>query len=131
MKSIKPGRGPSMMSGVLSILAGIFGVVWIIIALSNGGGFIAIFGLIFVVIAIVQAVYHFTNATGKDRYSSFDIVDGQEEPDPLNRKFSSQPENPSEIGSASRADRQFCPYCGAPVDRSFAFCQKCGKKQPE
>ena len=36
MKSIKPGRGPSFMGGVMSILVGLFGVVWTIVAASMG-----------------------------------------------------------------------------------------------
>ena len=48
MKSIKPGRGPSMMSGVMSVAVGIFGLFWTIMAASIGGGFMALFGLVFI-----------------------------------------------------------------------------------
>ena len=34
MKSIKPGRGPSMMSGIAGIGAVIFGIFWTIMAVS-------------------------------------------------------------------------------------------------
>lgn len=61
MKSIKPGRGPSMMGGVISIIIGLFGVFWTVMVLSAGGGFMAIFGILFIIIAIVQAVYNFKN----------------------------------------------------------------------
>ena len=84
MKSIKPGRGPSFMGGVMSILVGLFGVVWTVVAASAGGGFFALFGIIFIAVAVVQAIYNFKNATGKNRYSAFDITDSSEEPDPLN-----------------------------------------------
>lgn len=40
----------------------------------------SIFGVLFVIVGIVQAVYNFKNAAGKKRYSAFDIVDGEEEP---------------------------------------------------
>lgn len=51
----------------------------------------SIFGVLFVIVGIVQAVYNFKNAAGKKRYSAFDIVDGEEEPDPLNQRFGGQP----------------------------------------
>ena len=67
MKSIKPGRGPSMMSGIVSIAIGIFGVIWTVGAASIGGGLFTLFGLVFIIIAIVNAVYNFKNATNKNR----------------------------------------------------------------
>ena len=36
MKSIKPGRGPSMMGGLGSIFAGVFGVIWTMAAVQMG-----------------------------------------------------------------------------------------------
>lgn len=135
MKSIKPGRGPSMMGGVVSIAIGIFGVIWTIGAASIGGGPFALFGVVFVIVAIVQAVYHFKNATNKNRYSSFDIVDGNEEPDPLNRRYgesneAADYEQPEAWTYEGKRDSSFCPYCGAKVEEEYVFCNKCGKKLP-
>lgn len=136
MKSVKPGRGPSMMGGVVAIAAAVFGVFWIIGASSItsdplfGESFspmddlFPLFGVVFVVIAIAMAVYHFKNATGKHRYSEFDIVDGDEEPDPLNERFGEQR---SEPGAQTGA---FCPYCGAKVEEDYEYCNHCGKKLP-
>ncbi len=127
MKSIKPGRGPSMLSGVVAIVAGLFGVVWLLSASSMGApGVFPLFGLIFVGIAIAVAVYHFKNATGKNRYSSFDITDDQEEPDPLQARFGEQ----SEEKQPDRQGGLFCPYCGASVEPAYVFCNHCGKKLP-
>lgn len=131
MKSIKPGRGPSMMGGVMSIAAAIFGVLWMIAAASMGGGFFALFGLVFIFIAIVQAAYHFKNATGENRYSAFDITDGNEEPDPLNQYFGQkEPDSWEDTAPSAQSGSAFCPYCGTPVEGDFAFCNKCGKKLP-
>ena len=69
MKSIKPGRGPSMMSGVASIGAAIFGLIWTIAAASMGAGPFALFGLVFIGMAIASGVYNFKNATSENRYS--------------------------------------------------------------
>ena len=115
MKSIKTGRGPSMMGGIVSIATAIFGLIWTIIAAGIAGPLFAMFGVVFIVIAIVSAVYNFKNAFGKNRYSEFDIVDGDEEVDPLNERF---------------GKKAYCPYCGATVGNSFTYCHKCGKKMP-
>ena len=61
MKSVKPGRGPSMMSAIVGIFVAIFGVVWTIAAVSMGAGIFGLFGLVFVAIAIVQVIYNFKN----------------------------------------------------------------------
>ena len=93
MKSIKPGRGPSAMGAMGSVVAIIFGIFWTIMAASMGAPlFFPIFGVIFILLGVVQAVYHFKNATGKERFSEFDIVDSQEEPDPLERRFGQERE---------------------------------------
>ena len=75
MKSIKPGRGPSMMGGLGSVFAGVFGVIWTIAAVQMGAGIFALFGVVFILFAVLQAVYQFKNATGENRYSVFDITE--------------------------------------------------------
>ena len=52
--------------------------------------------------------------------SLYDIVDAEEEPDPL-------------APQAQQAPRQafaFCPYCGEKLRDTFSYCPKCGKKLP-
>jgi hypothetical protein len=39
--------------------------------------------MLFVLVGIFQTIYHFRNATGRNRMSVADIVDSREEPDPL------------------------------------------------
>ena len=76
------------MGGVMGICSGVFGIVWTIVAASVGGGIFALFGIVFIAVSVVTALYNFRNATGKNRYSAYDIVDGKEESDPLNERFS-------------------------------------------
>ena len=115
------------MSGIMSLFVGCFGVVWTIAAYAMGGGFFALFGVIFVATAVVMAIFHFKNATGKNRYSSFDVVDGREEPDPWNVRYG---EEERQLENRSYTENAFCPYCGAPAEEDFEFCRKCGRKLP-
>ncbi len=124
MKSIKPGRGPSFMGGITGILVCLFGVVWTVVAASMGGGIFALFGIIFVAIAAVQVIYNFKNATGRNRYSSFDITDGEEEPDPWNERFGDFHNH------TCASDSKYCPYCGTAVKSDYEYCNNCGKKLP-
>ena len=117
-----------MMSGVVGIFVALFGVFWTIAAVSMGAGFMGVFGLIFVAIAIVNTVYNFKNATGKNRYSSFDITEDGEEADPWNERFGEKRENTNRVDLS--ADSKYCPYCGAKVQKDFEFCNQCGKRLP-
>ena len=131
MKSIKPGRGPSMMGGIGSIVAVVFGIFWTITAVSMGAPVMfPLFGILFICMGVAQAIYNFKNATGKNRYSSFDIVDGQEEQDPLQQRFGDPPQERQPKASAMSDGDGFCPYCGNPVAGEFDFCPKCGKQLP-
>ena len=122
MKSIKPGRGPSMMSGIVGIFMVGFGILWTLIAAQASPVF-ALFGVLWT--GIAMTVYNFKNATGKNRYSQFDITDGNEEPDPLNERFGSD-----SVKNVEETDSEFCPYCGNKVEGEYEFCNKCGKKLP-
>ena len=132
MRSIKPGRGPSMMGGFMGIFVAIFGVIWTIAAASMGAPFFfCLFGIMFVIIAIVNTVYNFKNATGKNRYSAYDIVEDHEETDPLNERFGAQRYQEPRYEEPAAGKNEFCPYCGARAEDDFAFCNKCGRRLPE
>lgn len=120
------------MGGVTGIFAGLFGVFWTIMAVSMGAAFMAPFGILFMIIAVISAVYNFKNATGKNRYSAFDIVDHNEEIDPLNERYGNirYSRDYSDAGSSQTSSNLFCPYCGNKVSGDFEFCNKCGKKLP-
>ena len=117
-----------MMSAVVGIFVALFGVVWTIAAVSTGAGIFGLFGLIFVAIAIVNVVYNFKNATGKNRYSSFDITDDGEEIDPWNEHFGEKREHMQKENIST--DSKYCPYCGAKAQGDFEFCNQCGKRLP-
>lgn len=122
MKSIKPGRGPSAMGLVGSIIAVLFGLFWTILAFGITrdapfplvGIIFPLFGVIFIIAGIANAIYSYKNVTGKERMSIIDIVDEDEEGDPLNRRFGQQ------------NTRTFCPYCGTKTSDHYRFCPSCG-----
>ena len=126
MKSIKPGRGPSMMESAGAIAAAVFGVIWTVAAASMGAPwFMSTFGVIFIILAVVSALYNAHNATGKNRFSILDITDENEEPDPLERISRTE-----EKTGTGRSGSRFCPFCGTAVRDDFEFCDQCGKKLP-
>lgn len=142
MKSIKPGRGPSGMGFIGSIIAVVFGILWIVVASSitrpmnqfSSFGFepdpvdsafsiFPLFGLLFIAGAIASAVYNYRNYKGKDRYSIIDIVDSSEESNPLNEKAAGR----AGQAQTSNPAGSFCTECGRRLDGDFAFCPGCGK----
>ena len=126
MKSVTRGRGPSFLSGIIGIGIALFGVFWTILAVAGGAWFMAPFGLIFTGIAVVRAVYDLKNAKSKNRYSEYDVTDGEEEPDPLNEMFGEREER----NAPSQTESNYCPYCGQRVEAEYEFCNVCGKKLP-
>lgn len=126
MKSIKPGRGPSMMGGIAGIFMIIIGIGWTVVA-SQLHWLMALFGLCWTGIAVSNTIYNFKNAKGKNRYSTYDIVDGFEEPDPLNQRYGNTAAPDQQPGTSSR----FCPYCGKEANPDFYFCPGCGKQLPD
>ncbi len=125
MRSIKPGRGPSMMGGVVGIFMIGFGIFWTVLA-SKASAVFALFGVLWTGIAVAMTIYNFKNATGENRYSAYDITYEGEEPDPLNEMFGA----PYQNARKNNADSNFCPYCGTPAKRDFEYCNNCGKKLP-
>jgi hypothetical protein len=145
--SVKPGRAPSFMGGVGSILAIVFGIVWTAMAFqltrhSPFGGIVSIFplfGVLFIVMGVISAIYNFRQATQKNRYSVLDIADSDVEPDPLNERFGPMLDAEFHVESDSHADEdgrddrphRFCPYCGDDIGEEFRYCPSCGKELPE
>ena len=119
------------MGALGSVIAVVFGIFWTVSVASMGAPIsFSIFGVLFVIVGIVQAVYNFKNAAGKKRYSTFDIVDGEEEPGPLNQRFGGQPPEAVDT-SGPEGPLRYCPYCGAKLGDSYTFCGHCGKRLPD
>ena len=120
------------MNAVGSIFAAAFGVFWCVVAGAIGAWFMIPFGLLFIGLSIYTAIYHHHNATSEDRYSVIDIVDSNEESDPLNEKYGRQKHNAdTETDNFHGTSVAYCPYCGKPVEGEFDFCPGCGRKLPD
>jgi hypothetical protein len=131
MKSVKPGRGPAKMGVAGGIAAVLFGIFWCILTASMGAWFMIPFGLIFIGMAVYSVIYNYHNATSEKRYSIVDIVDDNEEKDPLNEKYGKMVSASQDAYEKNGTSVSYCPYCGTAVDSKFDFCPKCGKKLPD
>lgn len=129
MRSIKPGRGPSMLSGITGIFMIGFGILWTVFA-AQADLLFALFGILWTGIAITITVYNLKNAKSKDRYSEYDITEDGEEPDPFNERFGNRADVFERWTPADSQGSKYCPYCGAKAENDFEFCNQCGKKLP-
>lgn len=108
MRSIKPGRGLSLIGGIVAAFVALAGAGWTIIAFSLGmPWFFGLPGVGFTIVTLCIAAYHIRNAVSKHRFSAFDVVEGREEPDPLNQRFG----NP-----------RYCRQCGVSLPGDANFC---------
>lgn len=130
MKSVKPGRGPSMMGAIAGVIVAIFGLFWTATAASMGAPSIfPIFGILFIALAVAGVVYNYKNATGENRMSIYDITDAEEEPDPFNKYFGHDGADADYSRDLrDEKDYKFCPYCGEALKKGYIYCPKCGKQ---
>ena len=123
--SLKTGRVPSLMQGVVEIIAGVFvGVIWINIADQTGQGVFRYFyyaGYVMILIAFVGGSYHIYNALAKNRFSEKDIIFSGHEPDPFSR-FLDDDEPNLQTGNT------YCVTCGNTINKRDNFCSGCGKE---
>ncbi len=121
-----------MMGVVAGIAAAVFGVFWTIGAMSMGAPpFLGLFGVVFVVLAIVGVGYNLFNATSRDRMSTLDITSGNEEVDPIAQALGHVDQGPTEHTGERDDPRKYpggyCPFCGAEVKEEFQYCPSCGR----
>ncbi|MBQ3009000.1 MAG: zinc ribbon domain-containing protein [Oscillospiraceae bacterium] len=127
MKSIKPGRYNSGQSVLGAVFGIIFVIFWTVSAVRMGAPVIfPVFGVGMLIMLITELVKSWHNATSKNRYSEFDIVDSREEPDPWEEKFTGEIPLSQDVAE----EVMYCPYCGAKLAPDFEYCPKCGRKLP-
>ena len=130
MRSVKPGRGPSLQGAIGSIFAVVFGIFWMVSAAKMGAPTpFVLMGLVFVVIAGSNVIVSLMNATGENRFSLYDITEEGEEPDPLEEVLNKKEKTTEPKEEEKRpTETAFSPYCGAKAEKDSAFCRSCGKK---
>ncbi len=126
MRSVKKGRGPSRRDAIMGVFGAVFGVFWTFLTIRMGALFMTPFGLVFIGIAIYQAVHNFKNAKSENRETLYDITEDEQE------SFDGVYEiNHKDYEIERDDDSKYCPYCGNEVNAEYKYCNSCGKKLPE
>ena len=95
-----------------------FGIMWVSLTVQTPIPFISVFGILFIVLAVVLGINMFRNAavSGGDASAS-DVV-----PDcPWSVVRPPEPEGDG-------VEALYCPWCGTPVMDEHEFCRRCGKR---
>ena len=135
MKSMKGGRGPSIIRAVA-----LFGIaVLAMVALGQSGtpGSVAYAGVkyertslllvIFILMAVCGGIWFLYRAFAQNRPSETDAAGGDEEPDPLN-EYPQGKDDAESTEEAAAAGSRYCPNCGRAVQEDANFCSHCGKE---
>lgn len=98
-------------------------------AVSSGAPFIfPVVGVMFSIMMIVNIIKNYINATGDNRYSEFDVVSMEDEPDPWDERFRKiTSDNNYEVRENSKSEyttsdkTEFCPYCGVKAEKRLSI----------
>ncbi|MFO0917128.1 MAG: zinc ribbon domain-containing protein [Planctomycetaceae bacterium] len=116
-------RGPALVRAVGAVVAGLFGVLWTILALSLTADapfptavkwIFPAAGLLFTLAAWMQAAWLFIHAASEQKYA-------QDDDQPQGADGTSAGYKPSDEGTCSR--------CHAPLRLEYHYCPHCGQKR--
>lgn len=132
MYSVKPGRGPSLMGGIASLVIMILGLCFAGEFLNtNPPPPVKAFFVVWVLFGISGAIGGFYNAFAKNRFSEHDITKPQTEPDPIAKALGfEQSANVPTQGNIPPTGINYCPFCGTRVSPDYVCCPVCGKNLP-
>ena len=118
MRNHKPEKGSLFFQILVSIFVLVFAVFWTVLA-AQGAGFMAIFGVFFIVIAIFRIIMLYRHATGKDQKDASTFRTAEE-----------QPFDRFDLGETAQETKAtaYCPSCGAKVEKEDRYCHDCGRK---
>jgi hypothetical protein len=111
---IRPGRGQSLVGGIMALVVMVMGLVMLGSYRSNaqgfgnvpGTGFLGVFMVVWVLFGLVGAGAAFYNAFSQRGLPTYEIDVDDEDP-----------------------STGFCPQCGRPVTENDRFCRHCGARQ--
>ena len=112
-KEKKAGKAMTIGSCIYGV---VFSVVWNILAVSMGAGFMLLFGIPFLIF-MVYRLYVCIQIAKEDKKSPQKELDPWERP-AISQTARQEPDNSS---------NSFCPYCGTTLQSDFRFCPKCGR----
>lgn len=126
MFSLKPGRGKSFKDFLGAIFSITFGVIWTVVAYEKNPTF-ALFGFVAIGAGVVDALFNFYNAFGRNRFSVLDATAAGEEPDPFSAMIGRETKGSqnAKVGPRQHPGNH-CPFCGIPVKSFYDYCPNCG-----
>lgn len=107
--------GKAMGIGI-TVFAIVFILFWCLNAMAIGGGIMLIFGLPMLGFMIFRLVVLLKKSKAEKQPK-----EPWEQPSSRHTTYTEQRDTGNEDA--------FCPYCGAPVQSTFEFCPKCGRRQ--
>lgn len=114
----KAGKAMGIGGCIFGVL---FACFWCVMAASMGAWFMLIFGIPFAGMMIYR-LYLCVRYARSDKEKP-----RSKEADPWDRPAAGKP--PKQENTAN-SQGKFCPYCGGDIQECFAFCPKCGRRQP-
>jgi len=109
---IRPGRGRSLVGGVVALLVMVIGVVMMLSFGGSFGGFsnfLMPFLLVWVLVGLVGAAVSFYNAFSRRGLPLYEV----------------------DVDQKTEGEGAYCPQCGQPVGRDDDFCRHCGRRLDE
>lgn len=107
----------SASSLVVSIIATVFIFIWTIFSISIGFIPFVFFGIVMLVVSIVNLIKVSKNLH-KGLSNEVDFIDDDYQ---INHK---------DYIYEEKDDKNFCPYCGCKLQDDYEYCPSCGKELP-
>ena len=107
----------SASSLVVSIIAIVFIFIWTIFSISIGFIPFVFFGIVMLVVSIVNLIKVSKNLH-KGLSNEVDFIDDDYQ---INHK---------DYIYEEKDDKKFCPYCGCKLQDDYEYCPSCGKELP-
>jgi hypothetical protein len=119
-------RSSYFVEGVIAVLLALLGLIWtvnVVSRLSSREDMLASFGVLFICVAVVIAVYCFKKAAEAGRCEN-------EYDNEIIKNISLTDGKAGNYGKKETHEEKekFCPHCGTPASGYFDTCLNCGKK---